>query len=53
MPTETIELKEIYRGFVALRLAACSTVGSIELFHPRQEKGKSSAAPSCRRRRSC
>jgi hypothetical protein len=40
-PTETIESKEIYRGFVALRLAACSAVGSIGLSHPRQEKGKS------------
>ena len=40
MPTETIESKEIYRGFIAARLAACSTVGSIGLSHPRQEKRK-------------
>jgi hypothetical protein len=28
MPTETIESKEMYRGFIALRLATCSTVGT-------------------------
>ena len=37
-PTKSIESKEIYPGFIALRLAACSTVGSIGLSHPRQEK---------------
>jgi hypothetical protein len=28
MPTETVESKEMYRGFIALRLATCSTVGT-------------------------
>ena len=37
-PTKSIESKEIYPGFIALRLAACSTVGSIGCLIPVRKK---------------